>query len=227
MLRAHLDRVAAALAGHDAKPHHADEIWPRMLADMLDGPRRPRNVTAIRYLEVPDLLERIKLGQIERDCPIPDGAANREHLVGHHWCFLHRAAQRLDGDRLKAANGERAPAVTILEAAHMYFVIRLRAFREALELVAVAVTRNKIADRTCRVRRRCRGLAALNLSPEQSRLRLRVGQLDPLGLPLGAAARVPVILGIGLSARFRFDGLLDALRQLHALFPSWQGLLLP
>jgi hypothetical protein len=109
MLRAHLDHVAAALASHIAKPRHADEIGPCMLTDMLDDPRRPRNVTAIRYLEIPDLLERIKLGQVERDCPIPDGAANREHLVRHHRCFFHRIAQGLDGDRLKAANGERAP----------------------------------------------------------------------------------------------------------------------
>jgi hypothetical protein len=60
MLRAHLDHVAAALASHNAKPRHADEIGPCMLTDMLDDPRRPRNVTAIRYLEIPDLVERIK-----------------------------------------------------------------------------------------------------------------------------------------------------------------------
>ena len=47
---------------------------------------------------------------------------------------------------LKIADRHHAPGVVRLEAAHMHFVIGLRALREPLKLVAFAIARDQIAD---------------------------------------------------------------------------------
>ena len=99
MLGPHADQIAAALAGHHAEPHHADQVRPRVRSNMIDHPGRPRHMPAVGDVEVFHLVEGIDFGEVEGDGPIPDRAPDRQHLVCHHRRFLHRVARSLGCER--------------------------------------------------------------------------------------------------------------------------------
>ena len=95
---------------------------------------------AVWDVEVSHLVERIEFGEVQRNRPIPDSAADRQHLVCHHRGFFHCVACGLDRDRRQVANRHHAPSIVRLEAAHVHSVIRLCTFGEPFEFVACAVS---------------------------------------------------------------------------------------
>jgi hypothetical protein len=97
-------------------------------------------MTAVGDVQVFHLVEWVELGQVERDCPIPDRATDGEHLVGHHRRLLYRVARGLHGERGEIARRDQPPGVVILEAAHVHFIVRARAVGELLKFLAVAIT---------------------------------------------------------------------------------------
>ena len=161
----------------------------------------------------------IGFGEVQRNRPIPDSAADRQHLVCHHRGFFHRVACGLDRDRRQVANRHHAPSIVRLEAAHVHFVIRLCAFGEPFEFVACAVSGDEIADRAGRITSRSRIPAPLDFGEKPCRVLDRVGQFDPLALAVGVSSGIPIIVGVGLSAFFADGFGLYPFRQRHAGFP--------
>jgi hypothetical protein len=145
--RSHPDHVADALAGHDAEPLHPHQIGRGVQAEVFNDPSRPRHMPAVRHIQVFDLLERVELREGDRNGPIPDRAADREHLVRHNRRVFHRIAQRLDGDGLETSHREEPPTFAVLEAAHMHFVVCFRAVGVLLELFTVAILNDQVANR--------------------------------------------------------------------------------
>ena len=77
-------------------------------ADVLGHPRRPWDMAAVGNVQVFHLVEGVRLGEIERDRPIPDRAANGEHLVRHYRRLLHRVARGLHGEGREIADCHQA-----------------------------------------------------------------------------------------------------------------------
>ena len=70
MFRPHSDEITTALARHNAEFFHANEIRPGLLANISDSPCGPRNVPAVRNVEILHLVEGINLGEVEGDSGI-------------------------------------------------------------------------------------------------------------------------------------------------------------
>lgn len=147
-----------------------------MLPDIVDHPCRPRHMSAVRNVEVLDLVEGVGLGEAERDSPVPDRAANRKHLVRHHRRVFHRVPRGLHHERDQLADRDRSPRIRGLEPAHADFVIAAGAVAERFEFFAIAILRDQMTDRSGRVDGRRAGLTALETSAQK-----RSGALSALG----------------------------------------------